>query len=164
MVQDESIFHYEVTIKRVWAQKGTRPRVMVTGSKAKTCIYGALADNGTQRYRQYKTCNAASFLDYMQRLVKTYHKLILFIDKAPWHLHARIVGQFVKDHKDCLRVIEFPVGFPESNPVEETWRQGKRDDRLGAMFHKTFTKFKKAATIYYRTKRFKLNLYDYLCQ
>lgn len=164
MVQDESIFQYEVTIKRVWAVKGTRPRVMVTGSKRKTCIYGALSDNGTQCYRQYETCNASSFLDYMRILLKTYRKLILYIDKAPWHLHARIVRQFVKDHKDRLRVIEFPVGFPESNPVEETWRQGKRDDRLGATFHKTFAEFKKATTTYYRTKRFNLNLYGYLCQ
>ncbi|MBI5554054.1 MAG: hypothetical protein HY917_04935 [Candidatus Diapherotrites archaeon] len=63
-------------------------------------------------------------------------------------------------YPDCIRW--FPVAFPEANPLEECWRQGK-NNCLGSTFHQTFQEFKKTTQKYYRTKRFKLNLYKYLC-
>jgi transposase len=154
VVEDESIFQYEVTLKRVWGPQGTRPRVKATGSKDKTCSYGALADDGTHLYWTYEKCNSAYFLQYAHELVRKYHRIILFIDKAPWHLKTKAIREFFHQHCCTIRVIEFPVGFPEANPVEETWREGKHDDRLGAHFHPTTADFKRAVSHYYRTRNF----------
>jgi len=164
VVQDESIFQYEVTLKRVWAKKGSRPRRLVTGSKDRVCAYGALADDGTQVYRTFASCNSVFFLKYIKTLLKKYRRMILFIDKAPWHLKTKAVQKFFYDHRRHIIVIEFPAGFPEANPVEETWREGKHDDRLGAHFHPTPIDFKHAVSTYYRTKKFTLNVFNYLCQ
>lgn len=163
MVQDESIFHYEVTLKRYWFRKGSKPRAKVTGSKARLCLFGSLTDKGSQCYRQYEKINSATFIDYTQRLLVRYRKMLYYIDEAPWHT-SKITTAFLKKNKRRIRVVWFPKGFPESNPVEETWKQGKYDAKLGATFHTDFKTFKQAVSRYYRSKRFHLNVYRYLCR
>jgi transposase len=145
------------------AKKGSRPRVLVTGSKAKTCVSGAVADDGSQLFRQYAKCNSTTFLDYTNKLLKRYKKFVYFIDKAPWHLKTKKVREFFEQHQDRIIVLEFPTGCPEMNPVEPCWKDGKYDRRMGAKFHTSFKDFKKAVTLYYRTKKFNKNLYNYLC-
>lgn len=137
--------------------------MLVTGSTRKTCVYGTLADDGSQCFRQYERCNTVSFIDFLKELLRHHRKLILFLDRAPWH-RSKITMNFIRQHRDRLRVRWFPVGFPESNPVEETWRQGKYADDLGAKWHDSFQEFTDAISAYYRTKRFNLNLLRYLCQ
>lgn len=163
LVQDESIWTHERTLKRVWAKRGTRPRVLVTGSTRKTCVYGALTDNGRQCFRHYERCNSQYFIDFLKTLLRTHAKLILFLDRAPWH-RSKATLRFVRNHSTRLRIRWFPVGFPEANPVEETWRQGKQADTLGAAWHDSFRAFTEAISAYYRTRRFNLNLLHYLCQ
>jgi len=163
VAEDESIFTYEITIKKVWTKKGNKLRQKVTGSKKKTCVFGGLTHDGQQLFRQYDTCNSVNFIDYLKELKRKVGKMVLFIDRAPWHT-SKITTKFLKQNKDVIKIKWFPKGFPESNPVEECWQQGKYDDELGAKFHVTYAIFQKAVSTYYRTKRFKLNLYNYLCQ
>lgn len=84
------------------------------------------------------------------------------MDKATYHKKEKRVKKFLAKHKDCIKVRWFPSGFPEANPVEECWHQGK-GEVLGSKFFDSFEEFEKAITNYYRTKRFNLNLYKYLC-
>ena len=72
------------------------------------------------------------------------------------------VKKFLSKHKHRIKVRWFPSGFPEANPMEECWNQGK-DDVLGSTFCESFEEFREAVIGYYRTKRFKLDLYKYLC-
>lgn len=148
-------------IRSVWAVKGTKPKILTTGSHKKIVWSGALAENGTQLFRTYKTADSNAFLDYLHHLHKKYPKMILFIDKAPWHREKRI-NRFFRKNKKTIKIKWFPSGNPEANPMEECWKQGKTEV-LGSIFYHSFQDFKKATTIYYRTKRFKLDLYKYLC-
>ena len=134
----------------------------VTGSKARICMFGSLTDKGQQLYLRYEKINSLTFINYTKKLLCKYKKIIYFIDKAPWHT-SKLTEKFLTSHKKRMKVIWFPKGFPESNPVEETWKQGKYDCKLGAGFYPDFKIFKKAVSSYYRSKRFKLNLYKYLC-
>ena len=84
------------------------------------------------------------------------------MDKATYHKKEARVKRFLRKHRDVIKVRWFPSGFPEANPMEECWNQGK-DDVLGSKFYDSFEKFEKAVVQYYRTKRFKLDLYKYLC-
>lgn len=123
-----------------------------------------MAEDGRQLFRQYPKCNEDYFIKYCKGLIKKFGKLILFIDRAPWHKTSKKVQQYILSQKKCLKVYWFPSGWPELNPTEECWRQGKNGDDLGRTFQPTFLGFKKAITKYYRTKRFNLNLERYLCQ
>lgn len=141
--------------------KGSKPIILTTGSHKRIAVFGALAEDGTQMFRSYSTANSDSFLDYLKQLHHKHPKMILYIDKAPWHREERVL-EFLKSNKDTIRVIWFPSGFPEANPMEECWNQGK--DTVGSRFHDTYNTYKKEVSEYYRTKRFKLNIRKYLCQ
>lgn len=69
---------------------------------------------------------------------------------------------FLRKHRTTIRVRWFPAGFPEANPVEECWNQGK-DSVLAFTFYQNFTELKKAISQGYRTTRFNLDLHKYSC-
>ena len=152
-----------MNLTKVWARKGSKPRRKVTGSKARTCVYGTITQDGRQLFRQYPVCDSDHFLPYLKALQRTFGKLILFLDRATWHKKAKRVAAYLERQRAVLRVIWFPPGWPELNPVEECWRQGKNDDALGGTLHPTFRALQRAIAAYYRTKRFKLKLEHYLC-
>jgi hypothetical protein len=61
-----------------------------------------------------------------------------------------------------VRTVEYlPNGSSEFGAVEECWRQGK-DNLLVSKYYPRITNLKAAITNYYRTKRFKLNIVNYL--
>lgn len=162
VVEDESIFIYDVKIRSVWAVKGSKPRILATGSHRKVVLYGTISEDGIQCFRTYPEANSDGFLNYLKVLLRKYPKMILFMDKATWHKKEARVKKFLAKHKHCIKVRWFPSGFPEANPMEECWNQGK-DEVLGSRFFNSFEEFEKAVKTYYRTKRFKLDLYKYLC-
>ena len=162
VVEDESIFIYDVKIRSVWAVKGSKPITLATGSHRKIVVYGTYAEDETQCFRTYPEADSNGFLDYLKVLLRKYPKMILFMDKATWHRKEARVKKFLAKHKHCIKVRWFPSGFPEANPMEECWNQGK-EDVLGSTFYESFERFEKAVKEYYRTKRFKLNVYKYLC-
>ena len=162
VAEDESIFVYDVKLRKVWVVKGRTPLILTTGSHRRTVAFGSLADDGTQLFRQKKNGDAENFLEYLSELRRKYPFMVLFLDRATYHKKDARVQAYLRAHRKTVRVRWFPPGFPESNPVEEVWKQGK-GDVLGSVFYDSFDGFKKAVTIFYRTKRFKLNLYNYLC-
>ena len=162
VVQDESIFVYDVKVRKIWVVKGTKPVVLTTGSHQRTVVFGALADDGTQLFRQKTNGDAENFLPYLNELRRKYPFMVLFLDRATYHKKDGRVVAYLRKHKKTLRVRWFPPGFPEANPVEECWHQGKGSDSLSS-FPESFEKFKESVSVYYRTKRFNLNLYNYLC-
>ena len=142
--------------------KGSKPVVLATGSHRRMVLYGALADDGTQLFRLKENVDAENFLEYLDELRRKYPFMILFLDRATYHKTDEETKTYLRRHRKTMRVRWFPPSFPESNPIEECWRQGK-DNVLGSTFYASFDEFKKAASKFYRTKRFKLNLYKYLC-
>jgi hypothetical protein len=73
------------------------------------------------------------------------------------------VKTWLRSHEGCIRVLWFPKGCPEPDPMEECWRQMK-DSVVACTIYPTFTEMKKTLAGYLRTKRFKLNLIKYLCR
>lgn len=162
VAEDESIFVYDVKLRKVWVLKGSKPIMLTTGSHRRTVLFGALASDGTQLFRQKMNGDAKNFLPYMDELRRKYPFMILFLDRATYHKTNEEVKKYFRKHRKTVRLRWFPPSFPEANPLEECWRQGK-DEVLGSTFHENFADFKKTTATYYRTRRFKLNLYNYLC-
>jgi transposase len=145
----------------MWTADRIRPIVTMTGSHQKTCVFGALCIDGRQFFRQYYSFNQYCFLDYLIQIQKRFGKLILFIDRARQHYRSAMVRKYIKQSKDSLKVIYFPKGSPEFNAVEECWRQGKCD-LLVSKYYPRFTNLRHAIANYYRTRRFKLDIFKYL--
>ena len=160
----KSIFVHDALIRRMWIPKGKRPIVTVTGSHQKTCVFGTLTIHGKQLFRQYKTFDQYSFISYLRELKRKFHKLILFLDRAPpQHCRSKRVRAYLERNNDDVMTVEYylPKGSPELSAVEECWKQGK-DDLLVSKYYPSFTNLKAAITNYYRTKRFNLNIAKYL--
>ena len=160
-VEDESIFIHDILIRRMWTPEGKRPIVTVTGSHQKTCVFGVLSIDGRQLFRRYDTFDRYTFLDYLKKLQNKFHKVILFLDRAPQHYRSIIVRKHFEENKDILRVEWFPKGSPEFNAVEECWRQGK-DDLLVSKHYPKFHNLRNTIAKYYRTKRFHLDITKHL--
>jgi transposase len=159
---DESILIYDSTRRSVWARRGSKPHVLVTGSHRRVYLFGALTSNRRHLFRQYPKMNGCTFTEFLHQLRRRYGRLILLIDKAPWHRSKPVRG-FLAENRSSLRVLYFPANAPEMNPVEECWRQMK-NDVVGSTFHPTFQQLKSALTRYLRTKRYKHNPFKYLRQ
>ena len=146
----------------MWTPEGKRPIVTVTGSHQKTCVFGTLLTiDGKQLFRQYKTFDQDSFISYLRELKRKFHKLILFLDRAPQHCRSQRVKAYIERNSDTMIVEYLPKGSPELSAVEQCWRQGK-DDLLVSRYYPRFASLKDAITNYYRTKRFNLNILKYM--
>ena len=120
------------------------------------CIWNTVCIDGRQFFRQYNTIfNQYTFLEYLKELQSKFHKVILFLDRAPQHYCRSIkVRKYLEKNKDDdIRVGWFPKGSPEFNAVEECWRQGK-GDLLVSKYYPRFLHLRNVITKYYRTKRF----------
>lgn len=159
---DESILLYDSMKRSVWAKRGSKPRVLVTGSHKRVYLFGALTSNRRHLFRQYPKMNGRVFTAFLRLLKHRYGRLILLIDRAPWH-RSKLVKTYLNENRSWLRVIYFPANAPEMNPVEECWRQMK-NDVVGSTFHPTFQQLRNTLTRYLRTKRYKHNPFKYLRQ
>jgi transposase len=145
----------------MWVRKGTRPIVTVTGSHQKTIVFGALAHDGRQMFRQYDKFDQHAFLDFLKCLHKKFGKILVYADRAPQHCRSKLVQEYLKKNRKDVIVDWFPKGSPQYNAVEECWKQGKYD-LLVSRYHPSFADLKDIITRYYRTRRFNLDILKYM--
>ncbi|MDI1495631.1 MAG: Transposase [Cenarchaeum symbiont of Oopsacas minuta] len=72
-----------------------------------------------------------------------------------------MVKEYLRDHKDTVKLRYLPRATPRMNAVEECWRQGKYAVAVSE-YYETSKIMKYNISKYYRTVRFKMNIYDYL--
>ena len=104
--------------------------------------------------------NATYFLKAVYSMRKRFEKSILILDRAPWH-RAKKVQKYFNKHQEELKIIWFPKGCPEMNPVEECWRQSKREVN-GGRIHESFEVMKKELMRFLKHKEFKQDMRKYL--
>jgi hypothetical protein len=67
----------------------------------------------------------------------------------------------LKNNKNNLIPIYLPTASPEFMMLEEVWNIGKQE-LLDLKYYPSFEDFKQKVSIYFRTKRFVLNMKSYL--
>ncbi|MGQ9515127.1 MAG: transposase [Thermoproteota archaeon] len=82
--------------------------------------------------------------------------------KSNPHYKDEEVKDWLRDNGDIIEVVWLPEARPELNPVEECWNMLK-DELLANRIYPTFGEMREAIAQRIRTKRFKLNLINYLC-
>ena len=159
---DESFFFYDSLVRRVWISKNERPVVRITGSHQESVLFGATSLEGKQIFRQYDWFDQNTFLDYLKQIHRKFPKCYLFLDKAKQqHYKSQKVLRYFADNKDSLIPVYLPTASPEFMVLEEIWHIAK-NDLLVLQYYSSFTDFKNKISSYFRTKRFNLNMRNYL--
>jgi len=159
---DESFFFYDSLVRRVWIDAKKRPVVRITGSHELSCLFGAVSMmDQKQLFRQYNKFNTETFLDFLKEIHHKFPKCYLFLDKAPPHYKSRRVKDYLEENKDTLIPVYIPTASPEFMMLEEVWNIAKQD-LLVLKYYSSFEDFRQRISEYFRTKRFGLNMRNYL--
>jgi transposase len=124
-------------------------------------LFGATSLEGNQLFRQYDWFNENTFLDYLKQIHSKFPKCYLFLDKAKQHHRSKKVLEYFNLHKKDLIPVYLPTASPEFMVLEEVWNIAK-NDLLVLQYYSSFTDFKNKISQYFRTKRFNLNMRNYL--
>ncbi|MDN5846423.1 MAG: transposase [Candidatus Nitrosocosmicus sp.] len=158
---DESFFFYDSLVRRVWIDVKKRPVVRITGSHEQSCLFGAASIDGKQLFRQYTKFNTETFLDFLKIIHAVFPKCYLFMDKASPHYKSKKVQNYLEENKDTLIPVYIPTASPEFMMLEEIWNIAKKE-LLVLKYYSSFEDFKEKVSRYFRTRRFGLNMRNYL--
>ena len=149
-------------MRRVWIRKDERPVVRINGSHQESVLFGATSlVEGKQLFRQYDWFDENTFLDYLKQIHRKFPKCYLFLDKAKQHYRSKKVLKYFDLHKNDLIPIYLPTASPEFMVLEKIWHISK-NDLFVLQYYSTFTDFRNKISTYFRTKRFNLNMRNYL--
>lgn len=158
---DESFFFYDSLVRRVWIDARKRPVVRIMGSHQYSCLFGAVSMDSKQLFRQYNKFNSDTFLDFLKRIHHKFPKCYLFMDKASPHYESRRVIDYLEENRDTLIPVYLPTASPEFMILEEVWNIAKHD-LLVLEYYSSFEDFREKISRYFRTKRFGLDMRNYL--
>ena len=158
---DESFFFCDSLIRKVWIREDERPVVRITGSHQESVLFGATSLEGKQIFRQYDWFDQNTFLDYLKKIHRKFPKCYIFLDKAKQHYKSRKVLQYFAENKHSLIPVYLPTASPEFMVLEEIWHIAK-NDLLVLRYYPSFTDFRNKISLYFRTKRFNLDMRKYL--
>ena len=148
-------------MRRVWIRKDERPVVRINGSHQESVLFGATSlVEGKQLFRQYDWFDENTFLDYLKQIHRKFPKCYLFLDKAKQHYRSK-KSEYFDLHKNDLIPIYLPTASPEFMGLEKIWHISK-NDLFVLQYYSTFTDFRNKISTYFRTKRFNLNMRNYL--
>ena len=90
------------------------------GSHHITRVFGTLTIDGNQLFKQYKAFDQYSFISHLQQLKRKFHKLILFIDRAPpQHCRSKKVKAYLERNRDTMIIEYLPKGSPDLSVAED---------------------------------------------
>jgi transposase len=126
--QDEARVGQRGTVTRIWAKKGTRPRVIRQQQFEYAYLFGAVCPARAQAVGLVlPTIGTYCMQQHVNEIAKCIeagnHGVIVF-DQAAWHTTKKL--QVPKN----ISLLPLPPVSPELNPTEQVW-QALRDRYLG---------------------------------
>jgi hypothetical protein len=114
-----------------------------------------------QLFGQYDIFNGDTFSSFLKKIHAKFLKYYLFMDKASSHYKSMKVRKYFEENKNTLISADLLTASPEFMVMEEIWNITKRD-LLVLKYYQSFADFKNKIYQYFRTKRFGLDVRDYL--
>jgi len=111
-------------LRKIWAQKNSRPKGIFWWSNKKANLFGALIDGRTLYYEWYDKLNAHYFIEFMKRFVTTLDenkKYVFIFDNAPAH-KAKISQQYLASLGENIFIEFIPPYSPQLNCIETAWK------------------------------------------
>lgn len=122
--EDESRIGQQGSTTRIWARKGTRPRVVRQKQFISTNIFGAVCPDRDQGFAlvlpEKNTETMQLFVNEFSKTIPPGKHAILVGDRAGWHITPKL-----KKPKN-VSFVPLPPYSPELNPIEQLWRQLKQ--------------------------------------
>lgn len=119
--QDESRIGQQGSLSRVWATKGTRPRVVRQKQFLSTYIFGAVCpdrDIGCGLILpETSTGMMQIHLNQIAENVREGYHAIVMMDRASWHTTEALIIP------PNITIMPLPPYSPELNPMEQVWQQ-----------------------------------------
>ena len=117
--QDEARVGQRGTTSRVWAAKGTRPRLIRQQQFNYAHVFGAICPaTGEAVGLVMPKMNTEAMQHHLTEIAKHIAEgrhAVVVMDRAPWHMTKKI------SLPDNLSIIPLPSTSPELNPVEQVW-------------------------------------------
>ena len=161
---DEVTFRLVPVKQRIWAIKGSKPRLPFWFSNQKANLFGALINGQKMYFEWFEKLNATYFIEFMTRFISTLHnnkKYVFILDNAPAHKAKKSLA-FLKTLKEKNIFVEFlPSYSPQLNCIETVWKI-TRHDVTSSNFFKTINDLKIGVEVFLRTNIFMLNPSKYL--
>lgn len=133
--QDETRIGQQGSLTRIWAIKGTRPRVVRQQQFLSTYIYGAVCPQrqvGAALIMPYANSDCMNqHLAEISKEVADGHHAVVVIDQARWHTSKKLTIP------NNISLLPLPAYSPELNPQENVWQWIK--DRY--ISNRVFTSF-----------------------
>lgn len=130
--QDESRVGQQGSLSRVWAAKGTRPRVVRQRQFLNTYIFGACCpdkDKGCALILpECHTGMMQLHLDEISINVEDGFHAVIIIDRASWHTTEAL------NIPRNISLLPLPPYSPELNPMEQVWQKIKSDSLTNTTF------------------------------
>jgi Integrase core domain. len=125
LVEDETTIKRFPPLRRQWQPIGEQRPVMVPKSNDDFTLYGTLdLTSGTTHARAYDKGRSDYTIQYLESLLEaTTGEVLLIWDQAKWHTSKK-VSQWLEKH-DRIETHLLPVRSPETNPMEDLWRELK---------------------------------------
>lgn len=128
--QDEARFGQQNTTTRVWAEKGTRPRVVKQQQFEYSYLFGAVCPKtGATEAFVSPFSNKEAMKQHLKKISEATEEeehAVIIMDRAGWHTND------IADEFSNLTMIKLPPYSPELNPIEQVWqwlRQNKLANR-----------------------------------
>ena len=118
--EDESRIGQKGTLSRIWAQKGTRPRVVRQQQYLYQYIFGAVCPKlGIGAAIVAPNVNIETMQKILEEIslhVQKGRHAVVVLDQAGWHVSTRLIIP------NNLSLLPLPPYAPELNPQENVWR------------------------------------------
>lgn len=141
--EDEAGIGVRTRSGRTWGLAGQAPEIPVSQQRGGYNVLSLVTPQGTLHYRcTDETLDSAVYIRFLDQLIRGRGRpLIILVDRAPFH-QSRAVRDFVRAHREQLRVFFLPKRCPELNPDEQVWNELK-NHRIGKQPLKNKTDLKK---------------------
>jgi transposase len=118
--QDQARFGQQNTTTRIWAEKGTRPRVVKQQQFISVYLFGAVCPKTGATEALVSPCsNKDAMKQHLKQISLATEQgkySVVIMDGAGWHSND------IADDYDNLSIMKLPPYSPELNPIEQVWQ------------------------------------------
>ena len=112
---------------RTWGEVNSTPIVRASDQRGGYNVLSAITANPPRLYYALEENSISSdeYIDFLERILSLHPKpIVLVVDRVSFHRSTK-VRNFVRAHRDRIRVFFLPKHAPEFNPDEQVWNEVK---------------------------------------
>jgi len=130
--QDEARFGQQNTTTRVWAKKGSRPRVVRQQQFQWVHIFGAVCPSTGKTEAiispYMDTEIMTKHMDQISQATEYGRHALVIVDGASWHNEKTI------EDIENVSILKLPPYSPELNPIEQVWQWMRQNELANRCF------------------------------